>query len=171
MTALMKSLVCTAALMPALAGAADGYWGGSFGRVEGDDSRNGWKVYAGVPLSGHFGMEVGYLELGEIEAVISAPADSFPHTGSGFTLAATGHWPLADSGVTVLGRAGMFRWEETYSLGVLGTVNEEGNDGFYGIGLEWPVMGVSTRLDVERYRVNSGDITMYSLGLTLPFGF
>jgi len=96
--------------------------------VDVDDEDLGWKVYGGYHFNKYFGIEIGYADLGEVEADINSTSSiSFSTFGggttsitsdininatsevTGFLFAGLGRYPLTEK-IDVFGKIGGFAW-------------------------------------------------------------
>jgi OOP family OmpA-OmpF porin len=149
---------------------------GSFSSIAVEDTGTGARVMGGFQIVGRLGIEFGYTNLGAITASGTSDGSSLwapgPVSarldGTGFDIAATGKWALTRK-VAALARLGMLFWETDAAIGdstIRFTGNDDGDDVFFGIGLE---VGVSDALALRgefvRYNLNETDVD--SIGLAL----
>lgn len=152
-----------------------GYVGGDFGyfRVETEefpndddevkDNRFSYKLRAGGRINEVLGLEAGFTDFGEVED------GSSTYTADGYTLAALGHIPLGER-ASIYGKLGQFFWDSEAESGPFRRTND-GNDTFYGVGLELPVGEATTfNLGYDRYTLEDTDVDLASAGLNLQFG-
>jgi OOP family OmpA-OmpF porin len=170
----MKSPRIFAAFLVAAAACAHAeglYLGGSVGTsdwnhvggIAGDNHTVTGKVYGGLGLSPHFGVEAGVARLGSI-------GDAAGRMGANAVfLDAVGTWPIADKW-SLLGRAGLARADFNSSLG-----QETGTGLKLGAGVQYDVSrNLALRAEYERYRLNSvfdshADVGQFSVGLKMGF--
>lgn len=157
-----------------------------------DDGDMGYRLFFGKRFMPHFAMELGYQDLGEIDATVNAStldipaylqqlANNVPVAPSGITIDAVSEWTFADFGVeggdwtnnlSVHGRLGLFLWETEISYsagGVTYSNDDDGTDIRFGIGAGWKFNeNFSARFD---YEMNSAttDVDMISLGAVYSF--
>ncbi len=127
------------------------------------DDRGSWKVFAGLNLGDIFGLEVSHVEFGDIED------DPFQLEAQGQTIAATVGFPVGDSGRLYL-KAGQLYWDADATIANRLTVNDNGNDKFYGIGMRLGGHpGIGLKLEFEHYEIDQAEIDMPSLSLNMEF--
>ena len=214
----MKRLVTITALASLLLGneAMAGMWsvGGSLGWATGDtgsgelnrdlaasgldakvsssdDTRGTWQVYLGYDYTENWGVEVAYVDLGEVETTFSGTAadvDAFlassaevhPNTAQGWQLSGVYRHPLKYlPQFRAVARVGVFVWASEYTLKgntVSRNVDEDGIDPSFGLGLElgldridWMPQGFVTHIDWDRYEVDGEAVDALSLGLSYRF--
>jgi len=139
---------------PAMVNASDWYVGGAFGYSKTNvpkqdinqslnqagqsvgvdslsDSGTSTEVFVGYQLSDIFALEVGYLNLGDRDIVLSGDIlDSssfydtvehiYPDTGKGATLGVIATYPLSDHWY-IGGKVALFHWQQDYDLTVAGS--------------------------------------------------
>ena len=148
-----------------------------------DDTRTGYKLFAGYRFTDHWRIEGGYVDLGETEVKLRAKyndAEAFtaavkkihPESADGFYLAAGYHWPIIKNW-SLLGRLGLFNWESDYKTaagGVGGSHSRSGTDLFWGCGLQ---LDLTKRWSVhalwERFYLGSSEIDFFNAGLQCRF--
>jgi len=209
----MKRIIMTALLSTlVISNAVAGEWnvGGGFGYASGDtgtgelnhdltarglnatasssdDSRTAWQLYFGYNYTPSWGVEVAYVDLGDvstrftgtatdIDAFLAASSDIHPNTAQGLQLSGVYHYPLKFlPQLQAEARLGAFAWQSKYTLnGVTSSrsVDERGTDITYGLGLSlgldqirWMPPGFSATLNWDRTGVDGEPIDLLTLGL------
>jgi OOP family OmpA-OmpF porin len=156
-----------------------------------DDSSTGYKAFGGMTINQFFGVELGYVDLGEstlsFDANTNDPAQMvadagtlLPVSGSGVSFAAIGRYPFGDRGA-VFAKLGGFSWTadapvEITSGGVAQSDDSspDGTDLLYGIGGDLYFPGflggrLGGRLEWERYAFDNNDVDLVSLSLLFRF--
>ena len=159
--------------------------GGATGTVDSDDENLAWKVFFGYDFGKNFGVEVGYVDLGESETdyTITAPAAGMTSNEldiTGYTVSAVIRYPFGDN-FEVFGKVGGFFAEfdnSTNSTGfgpftIDGSGSDDGDTSFTGgVGFRFEVTDhVHVRADWDRY-INVGakrDIDSFTGGLEYAF--
>jgi hypothetical protein len=156
-----------------------------------DDARGGWQLHFGYDYTPNWGVEVAYVDLGEVEttfkgtasdidAFLSSSSDIHPNTAQGWQLSGIYRHPLDYlPQLEATARLGVLSWSSEYSLhGVSAsrTVDESGTDLSYGLGLAlgldalaWMPAGFVASLDWDRYDIDGEPLDMLSLGLSYRF--
>jgi hypothetical protein len=156
-----------------------------------DDTRFAWQLRLGYLLTPDWGLEVGYVDLGDVETTftgsaldidtfLSASSDVHPNTANGFLFSGVYRYPLGRiPQLTAEARAGAFIWSSEYDLN--GTtrslkVDENGSDLSFGLGLSWGLdqlellpPGMATHLEWQRFDLDDEWIDLFSLGLSYRF--
>ena len=156
-----------------------------------DDNRSAWQIRLGYALTPHWGVELGYVDLGDVETTfsgsasdidsfLSASSDIHPNTADGLLLSGVYRHPLG--GLTELNgvvRAGAFAWSSEYRLdGVTTsrTVDESGTGFSFGLGMELGLAQMSEaaaaltlQLDWNRFGIDGEHIDLFSIGLSHRF--
>ncbi|WP_299200765.1 porin family protein [uncultured Amphritea sp.] len=180
----LLSLGIIAALTPALASAADGYIGGSFGRTEfnissseradlssigvsvEDDSDQGFKVFGGYRYNKNIAVEAFYADLGDLE--LWNGSIGINSAVDGYGLSAVGLFPVSEQ-VDLFAKVGMFHWSNDLSSNVGYSSGDDGTDITYGIGAAYNMETVSIRAEMERFDIGGTDVDMISAGLSINF--
>ena len=129
-------------------------------RVEGDDT--GFKGIAGFRPLDSFGVEVSYVDFGEVsENGSKAEADAFSAYAVGFL-------PLGP--VDLFAKAGVVNSDTSFS----GTVGEKfsgsSTDFSYGAGVQFRLLSLGARVEYEVYDVDDfDDLNMVSVSVTYTF--
>ena len=193
MTKTRNALTCSALVLAgwlaATPASAQGYVGASFGQsdideeittglidsgsVDGKDT--GWKIFGGYMFNRNFGLEVAYVNLGEVS--YSGTFGGFPVTGgkvevSGFNVAALGSLPINEQ-LSVFGKLGLFMWEAEASDttgGVPFSDKIDGTDLAFGVGVGYNfTRNFAVRAEWEMFQTDDADATMLSVGAVFRF--
>lgn len=145
------------------------YVGGSVGQSDVDefgidDEDTGFKVFGGYKFNEYFGLELGFVDLGELESGTNEL------DVDGVSFGAVGTLPLSEK-FSVHGKAGVFAWDAD-TRGAIGTrfSDDSDTDPFYGVGLgyqfdkNWSVIG-----EWERYEIDDFDADLLSVGFAYRF--
>ncbi|HEX5057223.1 MAG TPA: outer membrane beta-barrel protein [Gammaproteobacteria bacterium] len=150
-----------------------------------DDSDTAAKIFGGFNINPYFGIEFGYIDLGETTADFSLDSDGnlFPsgetRVGSsfsvdGFNAGVVGSLPFSDL-ISLNGRAGVYFWNSKSEFSARDTTgaffndsfseSDNGNDIYYGVGLDIGWFG----LFYEIYDIDGDDINL--AGISAKFSF
>ncbi|MCZ6559259.1 MAG: outer membrane beta-barrel protein [Gammaproteobacteria bacterium] len=160
---------------------ADGHWylGGAIGTANIDETISGfgfnsdstsYSFYGGRQFNDYFGLEAGYLDLGNfneqvlmggIIVPISADAD-------GFTFAAVGSVPAGEK-FGLHAKIGSFFWDGASQIaGVNNNVSD--SNIFFGAGLSYSLTeNMSLRGDAVRYEIDDVNADVYTIGFQVDF--
>lgn len=167
LNALPSILILLAASLAATAAQAiepGWYVGGSVGQtdVKDDDCPDGascddddiaWKAFGGYQFNQYWGLEVGYLDLGEYDA--KGPGTDATFEADGFSYMATAGYPITDK-FSILTRFGGYRWDADLDSSI-GSGSNSGNDFAYGFGARYDFSDrLAARIEWEKY-LNVGD--------------
>lgn len=153
--------------------------GNTIDNLEFDDASEAGKVFAGYYFTRHFGVEVGYSDLGEFESEIDsasatqALADDVEalHPVSPQGVYAAGVARVNLLLVSLIFKAGIYSWEgdvETSLPGGLSVDDEQdGTDLMYGVGVGLPIVPI--RVELERYEVDDDSVDVLSASLVFHF--
>ena len=141
-----------------------------------DDKANAWKLMLGYEFPVLGGIELQWVDFGEMDGVIEAAAGS---TNVGYdartaTAALTARVPLG-RGLTLYGKAGWLYWSTDISLS--GTASDphfeagsdNGSDPFFGAGLRFNFGVFSVLAEYERYKLDTVEINAVSAGLRITY--
>lgn len=153
-----------------------------------DDEDTGVKLFAGINVNKNLAVEFGYTDLGGIKLDLSLIDDgSFTMDPSttyisvrasvdGFHGTVIGKLPISEL-ISLNGRIGLYLWEMDSTLSIQDSTNSfvngsesylddrEGEDLFYGIGLDIGWFGIS----YEIYKVDDFDIDYLGISATYQF--
>lgn len=142
--------------------------GDQFSTTSSVDSTNvGWKLVGGYRWNSYFGVEAGYVDLGEVKyevtsntpesVLVPAVQAVAPLSLSGAVLEGVGYWPVT-SRCSLLGKGGGFFWngrsDVTTGAGQQVTRKDSGTDLTLGLGGQCQISEKSAlRLELERFFV------------------
>lgn len=130
------------------------------------EDRMTWQAYLGANFTDWFGLEVGYVDFGEIDD------DGGFLDANGVTAAVSFHIPVHES-VSLSLRGGQMWWDSTGTA--VAPLDEfefdaDGEDPFYGVGAHFGSgEGVGVNVRYDRYEMGETDIDIPSVNL--EFGF
>lgn len=131
-----------------------------------DDEDSGFKVYAGKGFTQNFGVEVGWVDLGEIKA--SGPGGTATLGVDGFQVAALGMLPL-NPRISLFGKVGVYLWDASAS-GPGGSLSDDGSDIMFGVGLNWNLARrLDLRVEWEQFDIDGDDVSLLSAGVAFRF--
>lgn len=200
-----RSILIAAGLLLPLAEALAGSWviGGSIGSAKGDagagalnsqlaaqglnatasssdDDRMAKKLYLGYRYTANWGLEFGYVDLGQISTTFSGTvvdidtfltsvSDIHPQTAQGWQLSGSYRFALGTHSSLVV-QAGVLDWSSKYELEAATTsrtVSSSGVSGLYGMGVERS-LGDKTKLsfDYTRYTIDGEPISILGVGFS-----
>jgi len=151
-----------------------------------DSNRIMMQIFAGYEYLPRWGVELGYVDLGDVSATINGTItgvndyfeigqDIYPQTATGWQLSSVYRYAVSGS-LQLTGRVGVFSWTTDYTLEtntVAQDVNEKGTDIIYGVGLEsgrWIKQGgIISQLNWERYSINGEAINVLVFGVSYRF--
>ncbi len=163
-------------------------WPGS--SVDVGDVGTIYKVFGGAFLSRGMGVRVGWVDLGEAgidvkggvpageeEQFANSALDALPTTGTGFSVAVQGRFPISDR-LMVHDWAGLFIWssDKSISLNANGASvsvqrNRSGTDLVLGAALEYLIGDgqFGLRFEAERYNQDNDGVTLFGFGAAYYF--
>ncbi len=146
-----------------------------------DETDTAWKIFAGYQHNKYLGVELGYVDLGEIDidATTTAPTASTVNVNAeadGFTLSAIGTIPIGDK-FGLFGRVGAFYWDvEAKAAAVVSgavataSADDDGTDIFYGVGAKYDfTKNLGVRVEWERFDIDGDDVDLVSGSLLYSF--
>ena len=190
-----KILVATALALCATSASAQGYIGGSIGQsdideeitsglINGNQSVDGkdtaWKIFGGYMFNRHFGLEVAYVDLGEVSysGTFTDPDGTVPVTGgkvevAGVNLSAIGAVPVTEQ-FSVFGKLGFLFWDAEANDTTDGqpfSAQDDGADLSFGVGLGYNfTRNLGVRAEWEMFQnVSDADVSLVSVGLLWRF--
>lgn len=183
------SVLALAGSLAATQASAQAFVGGSFGQsdideeittglidsgtVDGKDT--GWKIFGGYMFNRHFGVELAYVNLGEVS--YSGTFGGAPVTGgkvevTGFNIAALGSYPISEQ-FSVFGKLGLFMWDAEASDttgGVPFSDTADGTDISLGIGISYNfTRNLALRAEYEMFKPDVADANLLSIGAVWKF--
>ncbi|MEX0958557.1 MAG: outer membrane beta-barrel protein [Burkholderiales bacterium] len=145
-----------------------------------DDKDTGFKLFGGYLFNPNLGVEVGYVDLGEVTASGTFLGTPFTATieTTGLTAHAVGILPLNEQ-FSLLGKLGLIRWDMDANVsvgGVSGNVSEDGIDFALALGAQYNIsrsIGVRAEWDFYKDLGNSetgeDDVHFLSAGVVFSF--
>lgn len=167
--AAVLTLVCTATSAQAQ---GRGYYGAASGtlsywELDGDIDRNfaskdtddfGWGVHVGYQFTEALGLQVGWVDLGGVDA--ESPLVKGEYSAAGFQAQATGSHALDDS-MRLIASAGIYFWDSEFETTSITTnkVEDSGESLTLGLGFEWDLSTYCAgRLEYQRFfDINEND--------------
>lgn len=161
------------------------YAGASLGRVNTDLSNGldsaldgkdtGFKLMVGLRPLDWLGVEMSYVDLGEVKQKGGASAgSSFKFDEAGFAASGILFWDIAT--FDLFAKAGLLRWDTGATIGTpLGTVRQDdaGTDLTWGVGAQARFGSLAARLEYEKFEIDTppgfDSPDMISLGVTWTF--
>ncbi len=165
-TLLLSGLLVSFAASPALG--QDAYVGISAGQSDMDaaglDEDTSWKVYGGYRFNEWGSAQIGWVDLGELDAAGGASVEA-----DGFEISAVGRVPVTPN-FDVFGKVGAFAWSTDVNGG-LPVADDDDVDAMYGIGAEYKFANnLGVRLEWEQFAdVGGADVDMISAGVSVDF--
>jgi hypothetical protein len=146
--------------------------------IEGSDLAT--RVFAGVRLHRYLAIEAGWVDIGEIDALVpaitsDAQLEQVPTTleTSGWEVTAVGIWPV-NRDLELFGKLGLISWDSDLTSGGAGAAGSDGQDLAYGIGAEYTGTGrLRFRIEGMVYDLDGFDESIAvtaSVIYALPFG-
>jgi OOP family OmpA-OmpF porin len=146
--------------------------------IEGSDLAT--RVFAGVRLHRHLAIEAGWVDLGEVDALVPLITSDFQFVQaptnvetSGLEVTVLGIWPV-NRDFEVYGKLGLVSWDSDLATAGVGTVSSDGQDLAYGFGAEYVGTGrLRFRIEGMVYDLDGFDesITVTASVLySFPFG-
>jgi len=151
-----------------------------------DNSRMTGQLFFGYEYMPRWGVELGYVDLGDVEASISGTLtgindyftigqDIYPQTATGWQLSSIYRYPVSGK-FQWTGRVGVYNWTTDYTLNTATAsqkVSEDGIDILFGIGMEigsWIKHGgIVSQVNWDRYKVNDEAIDVLGFGVSYRF--
>lgn len=151
-----------------------------------DDSRSGWHLNVGYDLSDNFSLQLGYVDLGEVEIALSAEvseptefidfaSEIHPNSAVGYTVGAAFHYPINQT-ISFLARIGILSWDGEFDS-VLTDLNQNvasndisGTDLFFGFGGAYRLTEkAALSIEWEHYKLDDEESDFISLNLSHHF--
>jgi OOP family OmpA-OmpF porin len=152
-----------------------------------DDTDTGYKLFVGHQFNNGLGLDIGYLNLGEVDLTISGEYDdasafldsvrhTYPLSADGFFWAGDFNWYFYDS-LSLLVRVGVFVWDSDYrttslTSGETTRDSRSGSDRFWRVGGQYDLTtNWSLQASWERFDLGGNDVDFVSAGLMYRFGW
>lgn len=151
-----------------------------------DVKRTAQQLYVGYDFLPNWGVELGYVDLGDVEASINGTIqgltdfldvaeDIYPQTAEGWRLSGVYRYPVSGK-LQLNGKAGIYQWATDYTLD-FGTIprdiSEDGTGFSIGLGLEagqWIMRsGFVGLVNWDLYQVDGESINVIALGVAYRF--
>ncbi|MCG8435087.1 MAG: outer membrane beta-barrel protein [Gammaproteobacteria bacterium] len=137
-----------------------------------DNSDIGYGLFGGYQLTDTWGIEGGYIDLGEASIDGSFFEEPFSATVevTGIEFVATGTYPITDD-LRFFGKAGFISWEADGTASVaIESDSDDGTDLTLGIGIGYDFLEQFTvRGEYRRFDLDDADVDMFSIGVTYSF--
>lgn len=151
-----------------------------------DVKRMAQQLFVGYDFMPNWGVELGYVDLGDVEVSISGTIqglndfrdqaeDIYPQTAKGWQLSGVYHHPISGK-FQFISKAGIYQWTSDYTLDVGTTprnVSEDGTDFSIGFGFEagrWIAQsGFVGRVNWDLYQVDGESVNVIALGVSYRF--
>lgn len=134
-----------------------------------DDRDTGFKIFGGYGINQNLAVEIGYIDLGEIEA--SGGGATIKAETDGVEAAAVGILPI-NRQFSVFGKLGLFMWDVSVSgsgPGGSASISDDGTDLMFGLGGSWNLTPqLSLRAEWERFDVDE-DADFFSASVVYRF--
>jgi len=146
-------------------------------------SRVAGQLFTAYQFTSALGVEVAYVDLGEVDVGFTGSAPSIDafissidnigsDTAQGFRLSASYHYKLADK-LRLQGRLGVFFWDSEqiyYGESLVKKFKNSGSDISFGAALERVLTEkISANLAWDHYIIDSEAVDLFSLGLSYKF--
>lgn len=180
----IKPLHALAALiigaLPTVA-AADGHWyfGGAIGTANIDETISGfgfnadstsYRFYGGRQFNDYFGLEAGYLDLGNFNEQVLVGGSVVPISADadGFTFAAVGSVAAGEK-FRLHATIGSFFWDGANEIAGVNSNVSDANI-FFGVGLSYALTeNMSLRGDAVRYELDDVNANVFTIGFQVGF--
>lgn len=151
-----------------------------------DDNSAAWKLFAGFRFHENFGIEGGWVDLGDIDTTTVTTGPSATVNGeveaSGLFVDAVGYIPINDR-FTLYGKVGVFRADVEARVAVVAggaaataSADDDSFEAKFGVGLSYDFTEqFGARLEYERYNdvgddnTGEGDVDLWLLGVYVNF--
>jgi OOP family OmpA-OmpF porin len=194
-------LMAGASLMsaPVLAQDAGFYIGGGLGQSKWDidssglsgttdDKDTAWKIFGGYQVNKYFGVEGGYVDLGNASftGTLASPIPPFPAgtpvslnlDSKAWFVSVVGTLPISNQ-FSLLGKIGVSRSDTDATAavaGLAGSANEKTTEATYGLGVRFDInKNFGVRAEWDRFRVGGddvggkGDIDLFTINAIFRF--
>lgn len=186
---LVASALALSGALAASQASAQGFIGGSIGQSDIDDEiaaelitsgtvdgkDTAWKIFGGYMFNRHFGLELAYVDLGEVSysgSFFGAPVTGGKIEVTGFNISAIGAYPVSEQ-FSVFGKIGMFIWEAEASDttgGVPFSAKDDGTDLSFGVGVGFNfTRNLGLRAEWEMFESSDADASLITIGLLWRF--
>jgi OOP family OmpA-OmpF porin len=149
---------------------------GGVAGVSCDDTDTAFRIFGGYQFNKHFGVELGYADLGS--ATISGAGITASVEAKAWDLVAVGRLPISEQ-FSVFGKLGMYRADSDLSSNtpLIGSASDTNTDITYGIGLQYDFnKNFGLRAEWQQYKKvgsdstgGDGDVDVMSIGVVYRF--
>ncbi len=131
-----------------------------------DDDDTAFKANGGYRFSDYFGVELGYVDLGDLEDGRSRNALEV----DGVSIGAVGTLPINDN-FSLHGKVGTYFWDLDATGAVAAQFSDDSdNDIYFGGGVRYEFdNNVSLVGEWERYEIDDLDVDLFSVGVAYSF--
>ncbi|HXJ53238.1 MAG TPA: outer membrane beta-barrel protein [Burkholderiales bacterium] len=138
-----------------------------------DDKDTAFKIFGGYQINRNFGVELGYTDLGKVEAHGGGVTASVESTA--FELVGVGKFPINNQ-FSVYGKLGFYRADSKGRSNVGVSADETNTDLTYGLGVQYNFTGnLGVRGEWQRYSsvgggdIGDSDVDVLSVGVVYKF--
>jgi len=145
-----------------------------------DDSRTGWQLNIGFEVIENVSIELGYLDLRDIDINIAAEVtdpesfientkDVHPNSANGITLSGLYHYSLSDD-FTLSAKLGLYNWSGDFRTNSQLNIKQidtktSSTDIYYGINADYKLTDkLSVFIEWSHYKLEGEGIKMWALG-------
>ncbi len=152
-----------------------------------DEDDNGYAILGGIHLNDNLDIELGYKDFGEA-SLAGASGNRFTYEGTTYQFNATAtitmegdayligvkpKYKLSES-LSLYGRLGVSMWDVTLGVAT-GTssanVDDDGNDIYYGLGIQGKFGGLDFSLAHSKYEFDSDEVDSNALSVSYMLNF
>ena len=152
-----------------------------------DEDDNGYAILGGIHLSDNLDIELGYKDFGEA-SLAGASGNQFTYEGTTYQFNATAtitiegdayligvkpKYKLSEN-LSLYGRLGVSMWDVTLGVAT-GTssanVDDDGNDIYYGLGIQGKFGGLDFSLAHSKYEFDSDEVDSNALSVSYTLNF
>jgi len=138
-----------------------------------DDKDTAFKIFGGYQINRNFGAELGYTDLGKVEAKGGGVTASVE--AKAFELVGVGRFPINNQ-FSIYGKLGLYRADSKGRSNVGVSADETNTDLTYGVGVQYNFTGnLGVRGEWQRYSsvgggdIGDSDVDVLSVGLVYKF--
>jgi OOP family OmpA-OmpF porin len=138
-----------------------------------EDTDTAFKIFGGYQINRNFGVELGYTDLGKVEASGGGVTASIETTA--FELVGVGSYPINNQ-FSIYGKLGLYRADSKGRSNVGVSADETNTDLTYGLGVQYHFTGnLGVRGEWQRYssvgggNIGDSDVDVLSVGLVYKF--
>lgn len=132
-----------------------------------DDKDTGIKIFGGYNFTQNFGLEAGWIDLGEVK--VSGPGGSASVEVDGFQFAAVGTYPINPQ-FSIFGKIGVYMWDASLKSTIGVSASDDGTDLMFGAGVGWNFTpNLTLRAEWERFDLDDVDADLLSASIVFRF--